>query len=199
MALDEDRPSLTTGDPTATFGRLFDEYAAPLHRYLARRTDESVADDLVAETFLAALRHRASYDPERANVRSWLYGIATNLLRKHLRTELRGLRATARMVRASEVSTAGHESRVAEAVDAHSSVNDLAAALAELSPADRDTLLLTAWGGLDSTEVADVLGIPVGTVRSRIHRVRRQLRKNAPGAASRQTTEDIDEEANRHA
>ncbi|QUH04805.1 RNA polymerase sigma factor [Saccharopolyspora erythraea] len=199
MALDEDRPSLTTGDPAATFGRLFDEYAAPLHRYLARRTDESVADDLVAETFLVALRHRASYDPKRANVRSWLYGIATNLLRKHMRKELRGLRATARMVHASEVTTASHESRVAETVDAHSSVSDLAAALAELSPADRDTLLLTAWGGLDSTEVADVLGIPVGTVRSRIHRVRRQLRKNAPGAASRKTTEDIDEEANRHA
>ena len=55
----------------------------------------------------------------------------------------------------------------------------LAGALAQLSEADRDVLLLTSWAGLDSNEVADVLGIPVGTVRSRLHRVRKLLRANA--------------------
>ncbi|MEU7532462.1 sigma factor-like helix-turn-helix DNA-binding protein, partial [Saccharothrix sp. NPDC042600] len=56
----------------------------------------------------------------------------------------------------------------------------LAGALAGLDPGDRDVLLLTSWAGLDSNEVAEALGIPVGTVRSRLHRVRRRLRAHAP-------------------
>jgi RNA polymerase sigma-70 factor (ECF subfamily) len=53
-------------------------------------------------------------------------------------------------------------------------------AIAGLSVADRDVLLLTSWAGLDTNEIAEALGIPAGTVRSRLHRVRRQLREVAP-------------------
>jgi RNA polymerase sigma factor (sigma-70 family) len=116
-------------------------------------------------------------------VRSWLYGIATNLLRRHVRQELRGLRATARAAGRETVRDSGHDSRVAERVDAQAMAGRLAAALAELSEGDRDVLLLTSWAGLDSNEVAGALGIPVGTVRSRLHRVRTWLRANAPGHA----------------
>lgn len=162
------------------FGRLFDAYARPLHRYLARRVGQDTAHDLVSETFLVALNQRHSYDPRRGVVRSWLYGIATNLLRRQVRQEVRALQATARSAGHAPGQEASHESRVADRLDAAAMATQLAAALAELSDGDRDVLLLTSWAGLDSTEVADALDIPVGTVRSRLHRVRKWLRANAP-------------------
>jgi RNA polymerase sigma factor (sigma-70 family) len=70
---------------------------------------------------------------------------------------------------------------VSERVDGAHLAARLAGALAELSEGDRDVLALTSWAGLDSGEVAEALGIPVGTVRSRLHRVRKWLRTNAPG------------------
>jgi RNA polymerase sigma factor (sigma-70 family) len=175
-----DRPDLGEADPAPVFARLFDAHAAPLRRYLARRVGAGPADDLVAETFLVALRRRTSYRPELGTARSWLYGIATNLLRHHVRSELRGLAATARLAHTGELSHAGHDGRVSEQVDAQIRAAQLAGALAKLSPADRDTLLLVSWAGLDPAEAAEALGIPPGTVRSRLHRIRRWLRTNAP-------------------
>jgi RNA polymerase sigma-70 factor (ECF subfamily) len=112
-------------------------------------------------------------------VRSWLYGIATNLLRRQVRQEVRGLRALARSAGHAPGQEGGHDGLVADRVDAAAMAAQLAGALAELAEGDRDVLLLTSWAGLDSTEVADALGIPVGTVRSRLHRVRKWLRANA--------------------
>jgi RNA polymerase sigma factor (sigma-70 family) len=175
-----DRPDLDGADPAPVFARLFDAHAVPLRRYLARRVGSGAADDLVAETFLVALRRRESYRPERGTARSWLYGIATNLLRHHVRSELRRLQATARLAHTGELSHAGHDGRVAERVDAQIRAAQLAGALAKLTPADRDTLLLVSWAGLDPTEVAEALGVPPGTVRSRLHRIRRRLRTDAP-------------------
>ncbi|WP_439384094.1 RNA polymerase sigma factor [Amycolatopsis lexingtonensis] len=177
---EHDRPDLGGAEPGPAFGRLFDAHAAQLRRYLARRVGPEPANDLVAETFLVALRRRETYRPELGTARSWLYGIATNLLRHHVRSELRGLQATARLARTGETSHAGHDGRVAERVDAQVRAAQLAAALARLSPADRDTLLLVSWAGLEPAEVAEALGIPPGTVRSRLHRIRRWLRTNAP-------------------
>jgi RNA polymerase sigma factor (sigma-70 family) len=181
VPVDRDRPYLGGPDPAVEFGRLFDAYARPLHRYLAWRVGADTAHDLVSETFLVALNQRHGYDPRRGVVRSWLYGIATNLLRRHVRQELTALRATARAAGHTDTAEPGPEGRVSERVDAAQLAARLAGALAELSEGDRDVLLLTSWAGLDSTEVAEALGIPVGTVRSRLHRVRKWLRTNAPG------------------
>jgi RNA polymerase sigma factor (sigma-70 family) len=175
-----DRPDLSGPWPTAVFGELFDEHARPLHRYLARRVGEPTADDLVAETFLVAIQQRTSYDPERAAVRPWLFGIATKLLQRHLRQEERAYRATAREAGARSRQSEGHESRVADRIDAGVRARQLAHALAALDPRDRDVLLLTSWAELDSYEIAEALDIPVGTVRSRLHRVRTTLRAQAP-------------------
>lgn len=180
LPADKDRPYLGGPEPAVEFGRLFDVYARPLHRYLTRRVGADNAHDLVSETFLVALNQRHSYDPRRGAVRSWLYGIATNLLRRHVRQELRFLQASARSVGRTPESEASHETRVADRLDAATRAARLAGALASLSEGDRDVLLLMSWAGLDSTEVADALDIPVGTVRSRLHRVRKWLRTNAP-------------------
>ncbi|QQQ78311.1 sigma-70 family RNA polymerase sigma factor [Saccharothrix sp. 6-C] len=173
----DDRPDLAGPHPSWLFGQLFDRHSRPLHRYLARRVGD-LADDLVGETFLIAFQTRAGYDPGRGTARSWLYGIATNLLRRHVRQEVRGLRAAARAA-GSAAGVEDHGARVAAEVDASTRARLLAGALVELDPGDRDVLLLTSWAGLDSNEVAEALGIPVGTVRSRLHRVRRRLRAHA--------------------
>lgn len=167
-----------TGDPAATFTRLFDATAGPLHAYLSARVGRSAADDLVAETFLVAYRDRERFDPGRGSPRAWLYGIATNLARRHQRSEARALAAVARLDGDTGHGDSGEEgpARVPERLDAASSVRSLAAAVGDLAPGDRDVLLLTAWAELSTAEIADALEIPVGTVRSRLHRVRRQLR-----------------------
>jgi len=164
-----------SGDPATVFAVLFDSHAPGLHRYLSRRVG-AVADDLVAETFLAGLAGRDGYDPAKADPRAWLYGIATNLLRRHFRQELRGLAATAKASAALIRSGSDPADAVPGQVDAQVRIARLASGIAALTQDDRDVLLLTAWAGLDSIEVAQALGIPVGTVRSRLHRVRRQLR-----------------------
>jgi DNA-directed RNA polymerase specialized sigma24 family protein len=79
-----------------TFAELYDRYAAPIHRYVTRRLGDGAADDVVAETFLAAFRMRRRYDLSRSDARPWLYGIAANMIGKHRRAEVRMLRALAR-------------------------------------------------------------------------------------------------------
>jgi RNA polymerase sigma factor (sigma-70 family) len=165
-----------SNDDRAAFGRLFDDHAPQLHGYLSARVGRSAADDLVAETFLVAYRDRARFDPVRGAVRPWLFGIATNLARHHRRSELRGLAAVARLGGRTEVHVDGPGWRVPEQVDAAVEVGRLAGALAALPAGDRDVLLLVAWAGLTPAEAATALGIPVGTARSRLHRVRHQLR-----------------------
>ncbi|GIF08539.1 RNA polymerase sigma factor [Actinoplanes siamensis] len=164
-------------DPSDDMGRLFELHADELHRYLARRTG-CAADDLVGDTFVAALGSRGTFDARRGTQRAWLYGIATNLANNHLR---RRARENAAVGRAAETDHAdGPESRVVDRVDAQVRAAQLARAIAALPDADRDVLLLSSWSGLTQQEVADALGIPAGTVRSRLHRVRRQLRSAAP-------------------
>jgi len=152
------------------FGPLFDRHATDIHRYLARRVG-SVADDLLSETFLAAFRKRSAYRNVGAGVRPWLFGIATNLARQHTRAEVRRYRALARMPVEPSVDE-DHTARL----DAQALRSSLAAALAELRPGDRDVLLLFAWAELTYAEIAAVMGVPVGTVRSRINRARRLTR-----------------------
>src|SRR4029077_13125696 len=75
------------------FAALYDRHAAPIHRFVGRRLGDQMADDVVAETFLAAFRRRKRYDLCRVDARPWLYGIAANLIGKHRRAEVRMLRA----------------------------------------------------------------------------------------------------------
>ena len=159
------------------FAAVFDRHAAEIHRYVTRRLGHSAADDVVGETFLAAFRRRKKYDLSRADARPWLYGIASNLIARHRRAELRQYRALARaggdaLVRAAD----GHAERVARRVDAAALRGRLAAALAGLADGDRHVLLLVAWAQLSCEEAARALGIPAGTARSRLHRARRTTR-----------------------
>ncbi|RKS76038.1 RNA polymerase sigma-70 factor (ECF subfamily) [Actinomadura pelletieri DSM 43383] len=161
-------------DPEA-FAEVFRRHAAEIKRYVIRRLGADAAEDVVAETFLVAFRQRERYDTARPDARPWLYGIATKLIRRHVRTEVRWLRALAQT--GTDPLTVPFTDRSDERVSAVAARRSLAAALAKLPASHRDTLLLVAWGGLTYQETAQALGVRIGTVRSRINRVRAKLRK----------------------
>ncbi|MFD0692046.1 RNA polymerase sigma factor [Actinomadura fibrosa] len=160
-------------DPEA-FAVLFDRYAAMLYRYVSRRLGPEGAEDIVGETFLAAFSGRERYDLARRDARPWLFGIVTKLVARHHRSEAARYRA----LRRSPVDgpEEGPADRVAAGVTVTAARPLLAEALAGLPRRDRDVLLLVAWGDLRYEEVATALGIPVGTVRSRLNRARRKVR-----------------------
>jgi RNA polymerase sigma factor (sigma-70 family) len=170
---DADVVRRSRSDPEC-FATLFDRYFMSLHMYASRRLGGSAGDDVASETFLIAFHDRDRFDPGRGCVRAWLYGIATNLIRGHRRAEERGHRAYARM--AAEPLYSREEERADARILAGAARGVLVAALAELSAGDRDALLLVVWGDLSHEETAEALGIPVGTVGSRLHRARRRLR-----------------------
>jgi RNA polymerase sigma-70 factor (ECF subfamily) len=156
------------------FATVFDRYYSQIHGYVVRRLGRDLADDVAAETFLVAFAQRERYDVAYPDARPWLYGIASNLISRHHRTEQRRYRAMAR-VGGEEVSE-GHADRVAIRLDAQARRRPLAAALAGISKRERDVLLLVAWADLTCEEAGRVLGIPAGTARSRLHRARKKIR-----------------------
>jgi RNA polymerase sigma-70 factor (ECF subfamily) len=165
-----------------TFAVIFDRYADDIHRYIARRLGSDTADDLMAETFVIAFQRRRRYDLAHAHARPWLYGIATNLIGRHRREEARRLRALSRMAAMPPgQQDGGPEHTVTEKLDAGGTHGALAGALAELPARYRDVLFVIAWGDLDYEEAAQALGVPVGTVRSRLHRARTRLRRALGG------------------
>jgi RNA polymerase sigma-70 factor (ECF subfamily) len=165
-------------DAPAGFGTVFDRHAAALFRFLVRRVGRDTADPLLGDVFRIAFERRAHFDLAYASARPWLYGIATNVLAKHRRTEARRLRATAELAatRATVVPDDTTE-HVADAVDAAQLWPTVADAIAGLPDGERDALLLYVWESLSYDEIAAALAVPVGTVRSRLNRARRRLRE----------------------
>jgi RNA polymerase sigma factor (sigma-70 family) len=168
----------------ADFGVLFDRHASRLYQYCARRVGVGMADDVVAEVFLIAYRTRRRYNRARLDATPWLYGIATNVIRRHRDVEARVHREAAAWIRADGAAIRDDfAERVAERADARAVVQALASTLARMSPRHRDVLFLFA-SGLDHDQVAAALGLPLGTVRSRLHRARAKIRQALSGSAT---------------
>lgn len=157
------------------FGLLFDRHADAVFGYFARRVPRPEVPDLVAETFRLAFDARDRFDPERARARPWLYGLATNVLRHHLRSARREQAAHLRLAPPGGPVT--DEDAVDASIDAAAEWPVVAAAIDGLAAIDREALLLMAWEELTYAEIAEATGVPLGTVRSRINRARRQLRE----------------------
>ncbi|MFD9945139.1 RNA polymerase sigma factor [Nonomuraea sp. NPDC059023] len=166
------------GDPES-FAALFDRHAEEIHRYAARRLGAELAEDVTGEVFLVAFRARARYDLARPDARPWLYGIATNVVAQHRRAERRRNQA---MAKVSAERPDGFDERSADRVSAELLQPRLARALTKLTAAERDLLLLVAWADLTYEDAALALGVPVGTVRSRLHRLRVKVRRALGGA-----------------
>jgi RNA polymerase sigma-70 factor (ECF subfamily) len=160
------------------FGVIFDRHATVLHRYLVRRLGPDDADGIVGEVFRIAFERRHTFDAARVTARPWLYGIATNLLARHRRGEARRLRAVARLA-SQRLVPVDPADGIDEALDAATLWERVASVVTDLPEPERDALLLHVWEGLAYEDVADALGIPVGTVRSRLNRARRRLRELA--------------------
>src|SRR5205807_9996221 len=124
-----------------------------------------------------AFQTRVRYDGRHASALPWLYGISSNLLRKHFRQRASELRRLERLVGQNDLHD--HADTVTASVDAQMQLRGMATLLKELPAGERDALLLHAWEELTYEEIAGALGIPVGTVRSRLHRVRQRLRAAA--------------------
>jgi RNA polymerase sigma factor (sigma-70 family) len=157
------------------FTLIFDRHFRTIHHYLARRVGTDTADDLAATTFTEAFAQRTRYERDRPDARPWLYGIATNLCRRHRRTERRKLRAFARS--GIDPLVPDDTGRADARMDALATGPAIAGALASLSLREREVLLLFARGDLSYSQVAQSLGIPDGTVRSRLNRARRKVRE----------------------
>ncbi len=153
---------------------IFQRHAAEIGRYVTRRLGRDLAEDVVADTFLAAFRQRGDYDLSLPDSRPWLHGIAANLIRRCYRDEERQLRALERtgVDPVTESAADLAEARLA----AIQTSRAVAGALAGLNPAQRDVVLLVTWAELTYDQVAEALGVPEGTVRSRMNRARSRLR-----------------------
>jgi RNA polymerase sigma-70 factor (ECF subfamily) len=154
------------------FASIFDRHYAAVRVYLASRIhDRHIADELAAETFLHAYAARDSFRrrPGYDGVRAWIFRIASNLLNDELRAHTRRTSLIARMSRQRQP--------VAYQDPELGPDPELLAALERLRGAEREALLLFVWAELSYEEIAAVLGVRVGTVRSRIHRARTRLQR----------------------
>ena len=169
---DADVMRASVADP-ARFQTLFERHFEAIFRYVGRRLGRQAAEDISSEVFLQAFEVRARYDLSYADARPWLYGIAANVVRRSRRTEERRLRALARQ----PAQPAGASDEALGRLGSQTMNRRLAGALASLRAEEREALLLVAWAGLTYDEVARALAIPVGTVRSRLHRARARMSK----------------------
>ena len=140
----------------------YDDHGRELYAFACSSLgDRGAAEDAVQEVFVKAWRGRGSFDPGRGSLRTWLFGIARNVVVDALRARGRRVVPIALEDRHDRPTDAD----VADAVAAHLAVHE---ALAGLSPAHRDVLVRVHLQGLSAAEVAAELGVPVGTVRTRV-------------------------------
>ena len=171
-----DWPLVVLGDHRA-FERVFDRHADLVFRFVRRRTgDEDLAEDVTAQVFFEAWRQRSKVQPLNGSLRSWLLGVAGNLVRRQWRTKRRKDKAMGRLP--LPATTEDHAEQVAERLDDQQRLNILRGRLESLPRAQAEVLLLWAWEQLSYEEIASALKIPVGTVRSRLSRARVHLARS---------------------
>lgn len=185
---DSDLVADSLGNPAA-FAEIFERHYDAISLFLRRRVDESLADELAAQTFLQAFAARAGFDTSRSTAKPWLLGAAHNLIRHEARSRERRLRAYTRLDRQGEPD---FSLDAIARVDAETSRGDLVEALAELTDDERDVLTLHAWEGLTYAEIAETLQTPIGTVRSRLARARAQMAARLPQPELRTTGVNAD-------
>lgn len=171
------------------FGEIFERHYDAIYAFLSRRLGADRGAELAAETFTRAFAVRRRFRAEPASsARPWLFGIATNLVRQHHRTEARRLRAYARTGVDPVLDSVPEVER---RVDASAAAQQLAEALAGLRREERDVLLLFAWADLSYAEIAEALDLEDGTVRSRLSRARAREQLGAGGEAIAETASTV--------
>jgi RNA polymerase sigma-70 factor (ECF subfamily) len=158
---------VAAGDEAA-FELLYARHARAVHSFvLAHLGRPAEAEDVCQEAFLALWRHAARFDPRRGGVRAWLIGIARNQAVSRLRTEARRARAEGAAAVAAE-ALGPPEDPVARAGAGRAEAARLRRLLDDVPAEQRDVLLLVHCGGVSQREIAEVTGLPLGTVKSRV-------------------------------
>lgn len=159
----------------AAFEEIVVRHYQDVSRYLSRSVGSEIGADLTQQTFLVAFEQRIRFKDGEPSARPWLFGIASNLVRRWYRTDSRRRNAYERLSGSND-SSVEFESDLDGRVEAERMRVSLRNGLGSIPRRERDPLLLLALGELSYAEISDALGIPVGTVRSRIHRARGRLR-----------------------
>lgn len=176
------RARIRAGDPDA-FGLLFEECSRAVYNQAFRLTGSwPAAEEAVSLTFLEAWRLRHRIEPEGGSLRPWVLGISLNVTRNLSRAERRHKTAMQRLPPDRGMPDIADD--VAGRLDDAARLESVRAALGKLRRADREVLTLCVWSGLEYAAAAEALGIPVGTVRSRLARARRKLQLMADGEPS---------------
>lgn len=162
------------------FGTLFDRHARAVYNHCFRRVaDWSAAEDLTSVVFFEAWRRRGDITRlERDSALPWLLGIANNVIRNRNRSVRRHRAALARMP-PMPTSEPDPSDGVAVRLDDERRMAEILELVKRLSAADQDVLALCVWDGLGYDDAAVALGVPVGTVRSRLSRAKARLRELA--------------------
>jgi len=172
---------------TDAFSELFSRYKQPLFGFFRRRVaDPAQAEELTQETFLAVLRAASRYEP-RALFRTYLYAIAFKILRAYRRKV--AFRATF-----LGAATGFHRPALQNATDTEVSLRQ---AVGKLERLDREILLLREFEQLNYAEIAELLRVPVNTVRSRLFRARMALRALLAAPAPKSSATELTESEER--
>ena len=147
-------------------GEVYDRHGRALLAFVSRVHDSSDAEDVVQEVFVRASRNAADYDGRTESARAWLFGIAARIIQERRRSLRRLSRA---LVRFGAHSSSSHHAEPQRL--------DIDKALRRMSEAKRVVLVLAEVEGFTCDEVANILSIPVGTVWTRLHHARKELRR----------------------
>lgn len=154
---------LQSGDDRA-FEILYERHMPPVYRYALRMTGSAAdADDVVQELFLALIRDARGYDPERGELRSYLYGMARRLILRRLPAELPA---------EDDTPEPAVEDDPFERLDLEQRLGSVRIAVASLPAAYREVVVLCDLEEMSYADAALTMGCAVGTVRSRLHRAR---------------------------
>ena len=164
----------------AEFQAAFDQHKDAVYRFAWRMSGSTAADDITQDVFVGLLRHPDRFDPARGTLRAFLLGIARNLALKHWRSEHR-------------FEPLDDEVFVAKPLDLErGDIGDMVGrAVRALPPLQREAVILFEYEGLTLAEVARAVDADVGTVKSRLHRARENLRRALAPLRTRQPAKGL--------
>jgi RNA polymerase sigma-70 factor (ECF subfamily) len=172
------------GSERECFGVLFERHARRVYNHCFRRTASwADAEELTSAVFVEAWRRRREVRPVDDSALPWLLGVANNLLRNHRRSLGRYRAAVVRLPPPGAQPDPAED--VADRLADEVRMRRVLALVEQLPERDQEVLALCAWSALTYQEAAEVLEVPVGTVRSRLARARARLAEldGNPGSA----------------
>ena len=173
--------------------RLYDEHVDAIYAYVARRIGPELAVDVVGDVFEQALRKHGEHIESKSNERGRLLALATAYLRRHAEVERARLMHWGGDHAIAPARAAANDPLLSVWSDeaTTSRTSSMMAAVAELEPADRDLLLLVAWEQCTTDVAAEAVGIPPGTVKTRLSGIRKELKRrtNSGGSVDHEDSE----------